>query len=133
MTDLLRPASAYALLTFAVGFALGTFRVLWLVPRVGDRIAVLLELPVMLGVSFLIARWAVAYWQVPAMPRRRLAMGALAFALLMLCEALVSLSLFGNSLSAHLARYLAPAAWPGLAAQLVFAAMPLLLLLGPRT
>jgi ABC-type uncharacterized transport system permease subunit len=128
MTDVFQPASAYALITFAVGFALGTLRVLWLAPKVGHTTAVLLELPLMLCASFLIARWAVARWCVPARPGQRLAMGAAAFAILMFCEALVSITLFGNDLSRHLARYLAPAAWPGLAAQLVFAGMPLLLL-----
>ena len=129
MTPVLRPATAYALLTFAVGFVLGTIRVLWLAPGIGDSGAVLLELPLMLAASYLVARWAVARWQVPPLAGKRLAMGSIAFALLMLCELLVSMALFGNSLSAHLARYLRPTAWPGLVAQLIFAAMPFILLL----
>jgi hypothetical protein len=129
MTPLLRPAAAYALLTFAVGFGLGTVRVLWLAPWIGDSRAILLELPLMLAVSYLVARWAVAHWQVPPLAGKRLAMGGMAFAVLMLYEAIVSVALFGNSLNGHLARYLTPTAWPGLAAQFVFAAMPVILLL----
>lgn len=124
-----RSACVYALLTFAAGFLLGTIRVLLLAPGLGEPVAVLLELPIMLGVSFLVARWAVARWKVPENIGGRVAMGAIAFAVLMTFEALVSVTLFDNRLSDHLARYLQPQAWPGLAAQLFFAAMPVVLLL----
>jgi len=55
-------------------------------------------------------------------------MGAMAFAVLMVLEAVVSRYLFGNSWSEHLAHYSDPQAWLGLAGQLVFAAMPTVLL-----
>ena len=41
---------------FGAGFALGTMRVLWLVPRLGERWAELLEMPVMGLVMFAAAR-----------------------------------------------------------------------------
>jgi hypothetical protein len=47
----------------------------------------------------------------------------------MACEAVLSVTMFGNSLSEHLARYLQPGAWPGLVAQLSIVAMPALALL----
>ena len=129
LNRLLAPALAYTLTVFALGFVLGTLRVLIVAPRFGPTPAVLLELPIMLAASFLIARWAVRRWHVPAQTGPRALMGVLAFALLMLCELAVSLTLFGNSLSEHLAGYTQARAWPGLAAQAVFAAMPCLLLL----
>ena len=44
-------ATLYFAATFAAGFALGTFRTLFLAPRVGEFVAVLIELPIMLAVA----------------------------------------------------------------------------------
>lgn len=131
MREVARPALAYALCVFAVGFLAGTIRVLLLVPALGETAAVLVELPVMLAASLLVARWAVARWQVPARPTPRIAVGLVAFGILMACEALVAVALFGTAPGAHFAHYLTPRAWPGLSGQLVFAAIPSLLLLRP--
>jgi hypothetical protein len=42
---------------FGAGFVLGTIRVLWLVPAVGPRTAEFFEMPIMLAVNILSARW----------------------------------------------------------------------------
>ncbi len=126
------PALAYTLIVFAAGFVLGTLRVLVLAPRLGETGAVLLELPVMIAVSYLCARGCVLRWRVPARLAPRAVMGALAFALLMLLEFGLSTLVFGNTPRAHLARYGEALALLGLAGQLIFAAMPALLLLAPR-
>lgn len=47
----------YFLVVFASGFVLGVGRTLWLVPRIGERWAELVETPVMLVVIYLAARW----------------------------------------------------------------------------
>jgi hypothetical protein len=53
----LRTAGAlYFALAFGAGFVLGTIRVLWVVPRVGERTAELMETPIMLVVIMLAAR-----------------------------------------------------------------------------
>ena len=49
----------YFLLVFVAGFALGTLRVLFLVPVLSERYAELLEMPVMLGVIYFAARFVV--------------------------------------------------------------------------
>jgi hypothetical protein len=59
-------------------------------------------------------------------------MGALAFGLLMALELGVSVLLFGNTPRAHLARYAETAALLGLAGQVVFGALPALLLVSSR-
>ena len=55
----LKAGVLYFAVVFAVGLALGTLRVLWLVPRVGSRTAELMETPIMLAVTVLAARWVV--------------------------------------------------------------------------
>ena len=46
---------AYAVTVFAIGFLLGTARVLLLAPRVGSTVAVLVETPVILAASWYVA------------------------------------------------------------------------------
>lgn len=123
------PGLAYAGIVFAIGFVLGTIRVLVLAPRLGETIAVFVEMPIILTASYFLARWVVQRWQVERTLTARLAMGLAAFAFLMVCELIVSLALFGNTLTGHIAGYARPQAWPGLASQVFFAAIPALLLL----
>ncbi len=52
-------AAVYFALVFGAGFILGPIRVLAVAPRVGERIAELLEAPIMLTVIVLAARWIV--------------------------------------------------------------------------
>ena len=49
-------ALRYFGIIFALGFVLGTIRTLWLAPIVGTVGAVLIELPIMLIASWLVAR-----------------------------------------------------------------------------
>jgi hypothetical protein len=70
---------------FGAGFALGTMRVLWLVPRLGERWAELLEMPVMGLVMFAAARGMVR--RDPARSTSAwLVVGSLALALLVAAE-----------------------------------------------
>jgi len=48
----------YALSVFAIGFVLGAIRVLVLAPRLGNAVAVALEVPFMLAVSWKLSRWS---------------------------------------------------------------------------
>ena len=56
---ILRAAAAYWAAVFALGFALGTIRVLWVIPLVGLMPATLIELPLILTGSWLAAGWLV--------------------------------------------------------------------------
>lgn len=127
-----RAALVYTFAVFAVGFLLGTLRVFIVGPRIGEARAILLELPVMIAASYLLALWTLRRLPVAPQILPRLVMGALSFGILMLLETALSLAIFGNSLPAHLAHYLEPSAWPGLAGQVLFAAIPLLLLAQQR-
>jgi hypothetical protein len=116
----------YFALVFGVGFLLGTFRVVVATTYVGEFLAVLIELPIILAVAWAICRWLIKRLQVPRDWRSRLTMGSLAFGLLMAAELFLSAALFGNSLGDHLATYRSPPGALGLIGQLVFASFPLL-------
>ncbi|GAB4350906.1 MAG: hypothetical protein Kow0026_07490 [Oricola sp.] len=122
----LKAGLAYFLLVFAAGFALGTIRVLFLVPAVGETLAVLIETPVILTVSWYACAFVVAKLRVPPVTGDRIAMGMIAFALLMIAEAGVAWLLGGRSVSTYLAHYASPAGALGLAGQIVFGAFPVL-------
>ena len=116
-------------LVFAVGFLLGTLRVLVLVPRLGETTAVITELPLMLAVSWLTCQWVVVRLEVAPVLATRAVMGAVAFALLMLAELAVATLGLGRSFSEHVAHYREASASLGLAAQIAFALLPSLQIL----
>ena len=121
----LQAGAAYFAVAFVAGFVLGTARALFLAPRVGETIAVAVEVPVILLVSWLACGRLLARYGVES-AGARMAMGMTAFILLMAAELGLSIIGFGRSLTDHLAAYRQPAAALGLAAQIVFAALPLI-------
>lgn len=128
-----RNAAVAGLMYFAllsvVGFALGTVRVFVLLPRLdmalGETIAVLIELPIILTISWVFCRWLVERFTVVEEMGPRLLMGGLAFALLLSAEFLLGSIGFGRTLSEQLPRYRNLPELLGLAGQLAFAAFPL--------
>jgi hypothetical protein len=118
-----RAALAYWGIVFALGFVLGTVRVLWLAPRVGVLAATALELPVMLAASWIAAGWAVRRFGI-ADPGEALATGGLAFALLIAAEYALAAAVSGQTAGQWLADLRQPHALLGLAGQTVFAALP---------
>lgn len=126
MTQIIKAALAYFVTVFGLGFVLGTLRVLFVIPRIGETAAVLLELPVMLAASWVAAGWCVRRFAVPASAGARLAMGLLAFALVMVAELTLAVLLFGQSPARHFAAYRHFAGAMGLAAQLAYALFPAL-------
>lgn len=86
MRDTLMAAALYFILVFAAGFVLGPIRILLVVPRVGERWAELMEMPLMLGVIFLAAHYIVRRFHLPATGYTSLAAGLLALLFLLLAE-----------------------------------------------
>lgn len=109
---------------FAAGFLLGTVRTIWLAPALGELAAVAVELPVMLGISWWWCR-RLLRGQVLRTAQRGV-MGGTAFVWLMLAELGLSLAI-GGTAGEQLAGLLAPVGLLGLAGQLVFAALPLVM------
>lgn len=97
MLKQLKPAMAYFALVFGAGFVLGPIRVLWLVPRVGERTAELLELPLMLVVIVLAARWTTRRFAPASPPSGWLVIGLIALGLLLAAELGVGIVLRGGS------------------------------------
>jgi hypothetical protein len=125
MKNAVKAAVAYFVIVFAIGFVLGTVRVLLVIPRVGPSAAVLIEAPILLSASWLVCGWLLHSLRVPPAWSARSAMGGTAFALLMAAELSLSVFVFGKSAAEHVQAYLAPHQLIGLAAQLAFAAFPL--------
>jgi ABC-type uncharacterized transport system permease subunit len=98
-----KAGAVYFALVFAIGFVLGAIRTLWLVPRVGTRTAELMEMPIMLAVTILAARWTVLRLNVPPMPSVRLGMGCMALVLMLVAEFGFVLWIRGLSIKAYLA------------------------------
>lgn len=99
----LKAAFLYFALVFGAGFALGPVRLLWAVPRFGTRTAELLEMPIMLVVTVLAARWVGRRLGVPTSARSRLGMGGTALGLLLVAEFALVLRLRGLSVAEYLA------------------------------
>ena len=99
-----RAGLLYFAIAFAAGMTLGPLRILFLVPRLGERAAELLELPVMVGICWIAARWCARRFGVPATAGPRLAMGGLAAALLLAFEFTLVLRLRGLALGDYLAQ-----------------------------
>ncbi|MFO0721007.1 MAG: hypothetical protein U0319_09760 [Nitrospira sp.] len=89
------PAFAYFLIVFGAGFLLGTIRVLLLLPVLGERAAELLEMPFMLIVIVLAARWIDRRFLAGVDDRGRIVVGLLAFGLVLSAEFVVGIALRG--------------------------------------
>jgi ABC-type uncharacterized transport system permease subunit len=116
----------YFTLVFGSGFVLGTIRTLWVVPRLGTRTAELMEMPIMLAVTIVAARWTVVRLSVPIVWSARLEMGCIALVLMLIAEFGFVLWIRGLSIKEYFAsrdRVSGTAYYVMLAA---FAVMPLL-------
>jgi len=129
----LRAALLYFALTFGAGFLLGPLRILFLVPRLGARAAELVEIPVMIGITWLAARWVTRRFSVPPQRGPRLSLGVTAGALLLLAEFTLVLRLRGLTLEEYFATRDPISGTAYYAAVLVLVLMPLLVNRGAAT
>jgi hypothetical protein len=103
VVNILQAGLLYFALVFGAGFVLGPIRILWVVPRLGSRMAELMETPIMLAVIVVAARWVVRWLRVPSTLSSRLGMGCLALGLLVAAEFTLVLWLRGMSLREYFA------------------------------
>jgi len=88
-------AAAYAATVFGAGFVLGSVRVLVVAPRIGARMAELVELPLMIGVSVVAAGWVNRRLPADTSTAGRLVVGSVALALLLAAEAAAGVAVRG--------------------------------------
>lgn len=121
-----KAALMYFVFVFGAGFLLGTIRVLWIVPAVGTRAAELLEMPIMLGMIILAARWVIRSLDVPSTVSSRLGMGGIAVALILALEFSVVLWVRGLSFRQYVEAFDPIAGTAYVVTLGVFAVMPFL-------
>lgn len=114
----------YFIAIFTLAFATGVVRTLFLVPLLGPLAAVSLEVPVILTASWFVARRLLRGRSFSL--AQRASIGALAFALTMVSEAALAHFMRAQSISEWAAAVATPLGLFGLAAQLGFASMPVL-------
>ena len=125
--SIVKAGAAYWALIFALGFVLGTVRTLWGAAALGEGNFILIEIPLMLTASWLAARWLVARYAVPR-GLAALAMGGIAFALLILAEVLLT-AMLGGDPRGWLASLATPPQLYGFLGQIAFGLMPWLVTL----
>jgi len=119
-------AALYFAIVFGAGFALGPIRVFWLVPRLGETLAVLCEAPFMFLAIVLAAKW------VPKKVSLRKAlvpltlMGAGALLLQQLADFAAGIFLRGMTATQQLAQFARPAGLIYAALLILFLVMPIL-------
>jgi hypothetical protein len=94
---------AYFALVFGAGFVLGALRVSILVPRFGERISELSEMPLMFAIIVIVARFVMRRFAVPFSIVARLGTGLLALILLLAAELLLAVILQERSLTDYVA------------------------------
>ena len=99
--QLFKVALVYFAIVFGTGFVLGLFRVLWLIPRFGERNAELIEQPLMLMAVILVARWSVRRTRPALTPIESFSMGLIALTFLVVAELLAVLELRRVSISEY--------------------------------
>lgn len=116
---------AYFVLVFGAGFVLGSIRVPFLVPRLGERVAELIEMPFMLAVIWVSARFIARRFALPASMGVRLSAGLLALGLLVAAEAFLAVALQERTLAQYVASRDPVAGTVYLAMLALYALMPL--------
>ncbi len=93
----------YFALVFGAGFVLGSLRVPFLVPRLGERAAELIEMPFMFVVLWMSARFIIKRYSLPANVSARLGAGFVALGLLVAAEVLLAVALQERTLGEYVA------------------------------
>ncbi|MFN3543620.1 MAG: hypothetical protein ACK4UX_02065 [Thiobacillus sp.] len=123
----IKAGMAYFFLTFGAGFIMGTIRVPFLAPRFGERVAERIEMPFMLIVIVLAARFITKRFALPATVPVRLTAGFLALGLLIAAELLLAVALQDRSLGEFVSSRDPVSGSVYLAMLALFAAMPLVI------
>jgi|JI8StandDraft_1071087.scaffolds.fasta_scaffold132459_2 hypothetical protein len=114
----------YFLIIFLVGFIFGTIRTLFVTPNIGALFAVLLEVPFLLGISWILSLKIIQKFPFPNTLFSLLQIGGVSFLFLILTEVYFSLCLFGLTWPDYISNLTTPAGIVGFLAQVVFGLIP---------
>lgn len=103
MTPMIRASFLYFALVMGAGFLLGSVRVLFVVPHLGERWAELAEMPIMAMVIFVAAGYILRRYPEVQTRGRVLVVGFTALALSVSAELVLAVVLQSQSLSEYLA------------------------------
>jgi hypothetical protein len=120
----LEAGTAYFACVFVVGCVLGPIREIWVIPRLGRVLAVLAESVVMLGVSVFLAQRILRWFAVPRGIGTRVAVGAIAFMLLQIAEAVLAFWLRGQNFLQYVFSFWSIPGTISLLVQMAFGAIP---------
>lgn len=101
--QILKAGVLYFAFVFGAGFVLGAIRTLWVVPRLGTRKGELMEMPLMLVVTIVAAKWVVLHLDVPSEALVRLGVGGIALSFMLVAEFVLVLWVRGSSIKQYLA------------------------------
>jgi hypothetical protein len=124
---IVKAGALYFCLVFAVGSLIGPIRELWLIPRLGRTLGIVVEAPLLLLAMALAASWASRSLRIPATVASRAGMGMIALGLLLVVELTMAMVFSGMSVNAYLASFGTPFGAISLLLFLLFAAMPMLI------
>jgi len=122
----LKAGLLYGAVVFAAGVLLAVVRTFWVAPLSGEIIAVWLEAPVLLAISWSSSVWVAEHLEVSESFLDRLLMGGLALAVLVCAEAVLAVFAHGHSLKEYVLNYGQSGLLLGLLAQIGFAVFPML-------
>ena len=114
----------YYAIVFGLAFVMGVARTMVIAPRLGATVAVLLEVPLIVAASWVTVRHLLRHCAL-RLPQSA-TMGAVAFTLTMGSEVILARLLRGQSVIAWAAGVMTPLGLIGLAGQIAFAVMPVL-------
>jgi hypothetical protein len=123
-TEIAKAALLFGTGLFGIGFLLAIPRELWLKPSLGEMGAVMIELPIILGLAWILARLLMRGTTSAWLNLPRLAMGAGALACLLLAELLLSVLALGQTWAQAFASFITPKGLAGLAAQALACSFP---------
>jgi hypothetical protein len=126
MLTALKAGLIYFGIVFAAAFAFGMVRVLYVIPRIGETGAVLIELPLLLVLSWWVCGRVLRRYAVPQRAGHRALMGWVSFTLLIVAELALARFAFGRPPAEFLDALATPSGAIGLVGQITFAQFPLM-------
>lgn len=114
----------YFLITFVVAFAMGVVRVTFVIPLVGELTAVLIEVPLMIFISWKVSAWVMSRYFSDHAVKDYLVVGSTAFLFLMITEYFLAVFAFGRTAEDYFLSLKTGPGFIGFLGQVGFAAVP---------